>query len=569
MTQTGAMTRTKKDDFMMQGGILALAAILSRVIGAIYRIPLIRILGDEGMGIYGVAFEIYAMALILSSLSLPIAVSKLVSARQSVGQYRNAYRVYRCSLYFAVIVGAIFSLVLFIGANWFSENMMNHSIGVYSLRVIAPAVFIVAVLGVLRGYFQGLGTMIPTAVSQVLEQIFNGIVSVFGAFVLLNIGSRVARERVDGLMADAEEYAIVLLGAAYGAAGGMLGTVAGALVALLFLIWVFQKYKRVIQRQLQREQSYQSSKRESYGHILPILIMTIIPVVLSTTMYNINQIIGHVMFANIMAAQGVPEVEFLELQGIFAGSYNVLINIPLAMASGFAASIIPSLTAAIVTKKRKQINRKINQITRFIVLVSAPCFIGFIVLASPIMYLLFANPDRLPATMLMMGSITVVLYSWATVSNSVLQGLDKMREPVKNAIIALIAYVISLWLMLVVFQIHVYALVLSNVVSAICMCYFNMRSIQKASQYRQEWRQSVVKPLVAAVLMGLIAFLVQIIFQLFMSSRVATVIAIFVAMVVYAVGVLQLGALSAGDIKAFPHGKKILQVLRKMRLMPN
>ena len=566
MAQTGTRYRTKKDDFMMQGSILAFAAIISRLIGAIYRIPLVRILGDEGMGIYGVAFEIYAMALILSSLSLPIAVSKLVSARQSVGQYRNAYRVFRCSLFFAVVVGAIFSLALFIGANWFSVNMMNHSIGVYALRVIAPAVFIVAILGVLRGYFQGLGTMVPTAISQVIEQIFNGIVSVAGAFVLIGIGSRIAERRVNDLLVDAGDYAIVLLGAAYGAAGGMLGTVAGALAALILLIWVFRMYKNVISRQMKRDQS---SKRESYAHILPILIMTIIPVVLSTTMYNINQIIGYVMFANIMEAQGYLEEEFLALQGIFAGSYNVLINIPLAMASGFAASIIPSLTAAIVTKKRKQINRKINQITRFIVLVSVPCFIGFIVLASPIMYLLFANPDRLPATMLMLGSITVVLYSWATVSNSILQGLDRMREPVKNAIYALIAYVASLWLLLVVFQIHVYALVLSNVVSAICMCYFNMRSIQKASQYRQEWMQSVVKPLVAAVLMGLVAFLAQIIFQLFLPSRVATVIAIFVAMIVYGIGVLQLGALTAGDIKAFPHGKKILQVLRKMRLMPS
>jgi len=115
----------------------------------------------------------------------------------------------------------------------------------------------------------------------------------------------------------------------------------------------------------------------------------------------------------------------------------------------------------------------------------------------------------------------------------------------------------------------VYALVLSNVVSAICMCYFNMRSIQKANQYRQEWMQSVVRPLMAAVIMGMIAFLTQIIFQLFLPARIATVIAIFVAMVVYVIGILQLGALSSSDIKAFPHGKRILQVLKAMRLMPN
>ena len=180
----------KKDDYLVQGAILAAAAVLTKIIGVVYRIPLTNILGDEGNGFYGYAYQVYAIALMLSSFSLPTAVSKLVSARLAVRQRKNAFRVFVCSLVFAVVVGLVISLAIFFGAGAISTYAMRSPLSVYALRVLAPGLLIVAVMAVIRGYFQGLGTMVPTAISQIIEQIINAAVSIGAAWYLFRYGAK-------------------------------------------------------------------------------------------------------------------------------------------------------------------------------------------------------------------------------------------------------------------------------------------------------------------------------------------------------------------------------------------
>ena len=225
MADLQSSKKSKNDDFLVQGAILAIAAVVVKIIGVLYRIPLTNILGDEGNGYYGYAYEVYAMTLMLSSFSLPIAVSKLVSARMAAGQKKNAFRVFICSMVFAVVIGILAAVLIFMGADFISANIMESPFSAYALRVLAVGLFTVAVLGVLRGYFQGLGTMIPTAVSQIIEQITNAIVGLAGASVMIRIGAEEAKKA-------GEE----LLGPAYGAAGATLGTVIGSTFALVFLI---------------------------------------------------------------------------------------------------------------------------------------------------------------------------------------------------------------------------------------------------------------------------------------------------------------------------------------------
>lgn len=547
--------RKKKDDFLIQGMILAIAMVMTKVIGAVYRIPLTNILGDEGNGFYGYAFEVYAMALMLSSLSLPTAVSKLVSSRMAMGQRRNAFRVFLCSLVFSLAVGIFITLVIFFGAGAIAENIMKSPLSVYALKVLAIGLFIVAILGVLRGYFQGLGTMMPTAVSQIIEQIINAIVSIAGASILFKVG-----------MTAGEKSGEELLGPAYGAAGGTLGTVTGALFALFFLVFCMYVFKGNIKHSLRTDRT---RKKESYQRILKILVLTIIPVIFSTAIYNINQILDLTFFNSIMSAQGFTEKEYMALQGIYTGKYNTLINIPLAMANGLAASIIPSLTMAVTTGEKKQIFSKIDQTVRFTMLIAIPCFVGFVVLASPLMVFLYNDSSKTPALVLALGAVTVVLYSWSTVSNSILQGLDEMIIPAKNAGISLVVHLVSLFLMLIVFKWNIYALVVSNIVFALCMCLLNNRAIHKTCGYVQEIDKTFIKPLIAAVIMGVVTYVVHLIFDIFIGGRfVPTLIAILFAVPVYAVSILKLGVLSRGDIKALPRGQTVYRLCGKLHLLP-
>ena len=546
--------KRKKDDFLMQGMILALAMVMTKVIGALYRIPLTNILGDEGNGFYGYAFEVYAFALMLSSLSLPTAVSKLVSARMAMRQRRNAFRVFLGSLVFSVIVGVLASLIVFFGADMIAANLMKSPLSAYALRVLAVGLFVVALLGVLRGYFQGLGTMMPTAVSQIIEQVVNAVVSIAGASVLFKIGIAAGEKRNEEL-----------LGPAYGAAG-TLGTVAGAVFALLFLLFSFFIYRKVIRRQIRADRT---KKKESYRHILKILILTIIPVIFSTAIYNINQILDLSFFNQIMAAQGFTEKEYMTLQGIYTGKYNTLINIPLAMANGLAASVIPSLTMAAATKNKKEIHGKIEQTIKLTMLIAIPCFIGFIVLAKPLMILLYNDANTTPALTLALGAVTVVLYSLSTVTNSILQGLDKMAEPAKNAGLSLIVHLAALFLMLIVFKWNIYALVGSNIIFSLCMCYLNIRAIRLTCGYRQEIDKTYLKPLTAALVMGIVTYVVHLLFDVLIGGRfVATGLSILIAMPVYAVVVLKLGTLSKKDFTALPKGDAIYRICKKLHLLP-
>lgn len=547
--------KRNKDDFLVQGAILAIAGVITKIIGVVYRIPLTNILGDEGMGFYGYAFAVYALALMLSSLSLPTAVSKLVSARMAMKQRRNAFRVFTCSLLFSVAVGAFFALAIFLGADIISIHIMESPLSAYALKVLAPGLFIVAILGVLRGYFQGLGTMVPTAVSQIIEQIFNAIVSLLGAGILFKIGRQAA-----------EKQSNALLGPAYGAAGATLGTIMGALIALLFLVFAFYVYRGVIRRQIRADKT---RRQESYSRILKILMLTIVPVIFSTAIYNINQLLDMTIFNKIMAAQGFLEEEYMALLGIYSGKYDTLINVPLAMANGLAASIIPSLAGAVATNNRSQIYDKISQSLHFTMLIAIPCFVGFVVLASPLMVLLFGDSSRTPAALLAIGAITLVLYCLSTVSSSILQGLDRISTPAKNAAVSLVIHIAALLIMLIVFKWNVYALVGSNIVFALCMCILNMRAIRKASGYRQEVEKNFVKPLLAAVIMGIVTYVVHLVLDLLIGGRFfATIVSVLAAVVVYGVSVLKLGVLSIEDIRDLPRGAKILRLCRKLHLLP-
>lgn len=226
----GNSKKSTGKNLIVQGSILALASIVVRIIGIIYRIPLTNIVGNEGMGYYGFAFEVYSILVILSTSAIPVAVSKLTAARVAKREYKNAQAIFKCSFKFAAALSGTLALITFIGAPWISKFMFGGITEVApALRVLAPTVFVCAVMGVFRGYTQGLGNMAPTALSQVVEQIFNAIVSVAAAAILISRG------------------------AAYGAAGGTMGTFMGAVASLVFLYFVYSSNRPQLARRVKKD----------------------------------------------------------------------------------------------------------------------------------------------------------------------------------------------------------------------------------------------------------------------------------------------------------------------------
>lgn len=554
-TRKTRMRSAQNDDFIAQGAILAVATVLTKVIGVIYRIPLANILGDAGNGFYGYAYQIYAMALMVSSLSLPTAVSKLVSAKLAAGQKRNSVRVFRCSMLFAVVVGAVITAAVFFGADAISVYAMKSPLSVYALQMLAPGLFLVAVMAVIRGYFQGLGSMMPTAVSQIIEQLIRAVISIAGASIFVDIGTRAG-----------EKAGEELLGPAYGAAGATLGTVLGALIALVFLIFVIGAYRGQMTRQYRTDRS---GREDSYRHILKVLVLTAVPILFSTAIYNINQILDLTIFNHIMDAQGYVEEEYMALQGIYSGKYDTLVNVPLSIPWALCSSVVPSLTAAVATRSRKLVHEKIDQTLRLTMVITIPCGVGFLVLSSPLMVLLYNDASKTPAYLLMLGSVVVVLYGWSSISNSILHGLNHISSPAKNACIALVVHLVAFVVMMTAFKMNVYALAAGNIVFAACMCWLNQRKVHKVCGFRLNIMDTFIKPLIASAVMGIVTYAAHLALDLLIGGRwIPTIIAIFIAMIVYVVVVLKIGTLSDEDIEALPMGARLLRLCRRLHLMP-
>ena len=554
------MSEKKKSDsgFLVQGSILAIASIVSRIIGLLYRAPLQAIIGNVGNDYYSCAYEIYSTMLLISSYSLPLAVSKMVSTRVAVGQRRNAHKVLKGGLMIAGVTGAIGCIIVFFGARFITADIFKTPMSFYALRVLAPTLIIVAVLGVIRGFFQGMGTMVPSAVSQVLEQIANAIVSVAAAYVLFGYG-----KRIGAVLGNEDMYA-----AAYGAAGGTLGTGVGAVVGLAFVLFVFSAFWPKMKRAERREAKRGNVKDESYRSIIKVMILTIVPVLLSTTLYNISSIIDQGIFKNIALMQGYSAHTISNWWGIFTGKYKVLINVPISIASAMGASCVPSLAAAYAAKDMDAVKSKISSAMRFIMVIAFPCTVGFLVLAFPILRLLFADAEPLSAQLLQLGAISIIFYSISTLSNGILQGINKMIIPVRNAIIALGAHIVFLVLLMKVADLNIYAVVIATAFFALLMCILNGVSVQKYSQYDLNIMKTFVKPGIASAIMGAIVFVVYHGgMKLFSHNAIWTLISILVGIAVYGVAILLIKGLTEEELKNFPKGKLISRIGKKLYLL--
>lgn len=556
MRESMGTKRSKKGSYIIEGGILAAASILVRVIGLAYRIPVTRILGPVGNSYYSAAYEVYSMVLLISSFSLPLAVSKLVSARMAKGQVRSAIKIFRCTLIFALVSGGIGSLLIYFGAGFFSDVLVSTPESRLALQVLAPTILVVALMGCMRGYFQGLGSMVPTAVSQIVEQIINAAVSIGAAWFLFDYGAK-----LDAL------YSTKTSSYAFGAAGSTLGTGAGALTGLLFLIFIMFAYNRVMKR---RRSMDRGGRVESSSEIYRLLLVTILPVILSTAVYNLSGIIDQGIFKHLMAYKKYESMKIDELWGIFSGEYKVLTNVPIAVASAMASSAIPELTRARVNKDRREMRRKTENAIRFVMVVCIPCAVGLSVLAEPILRLLFGAKDHIhtSAMLLQIGTASVVLYGMSTLTNGILQGMDKMRLPVIHAAISLILHVGLLVFLILVPGLNIYAVVWANIFFAFLMCVLNSRSIARYMKYRQEVIRTFLIPLASSAIMGAAAYGVHFgLMTAVKNNTAATLTACVCAVLVYGIALLLLKGLTEEELFRFPKGRMLVNLAKKIRLM--
>ncbi|MCD8299905.1 MAG: polysaccharide biosynthesis C-terminal domain-containing protein [Clostridiales bacterium] len=355
---------------------------------------------------------------------------------------------------------------------------------------------------------------------------------------------------------------------AYGAAGGTLGTSMGALAGLIFCIAIFLFYRKTFKKDIASERTAGTGQVESYRSIIKVLILTILPILVSTTLYNLVSIVDQGLFKNLAIHQGNAADTVSLWWGVYSGYYKVLINVPIAISTAIATSSVPAVAAAFARKNRPEVKRKIGLAMRFVMVVAFPCAVGIGVLATPIINMLFHTTTDLAGSLLRWGAISVIFYSISTLSNAILQGIDRMRIPIRNAVIALAVNCVSLPISIYVFHIGIYAMIVGNIVFSLVMCILNSFSVKRYSGYSPNIRKTYVKPAIAAVIMGVIVGVVYLLIHMALhSNTIATIIAIVVGVISYAVILLLTGGLTETDLQSFPRGAFIIKISKKLHLL--
>lgn len=537
---------SKSNALVRNASFLMMATLISRVIGLLYRSPLNVIIGNVGLGYYGYANNVYVILLLISSYSIPMAVSKVISERLALKQYRNAQKVFYGALIYEAAVGGAAALIAFFMGKYLLPT--NQQEALLALRMLAPTIFLSAILGVMRGFFQAHSTMMPTSISQVLEQIANAIVSVGAAWLLIKSFGRDEKTR-----------------AIYGAAGGTLGTGAGVLAGLLFMCFVYYVNRKVLKRQIANDRHTQE---ESLGNVMKIIFLMVTPIIFNTFVYNASGYLDSKIFSDILNMKKVAAETVSSQWGEYSNSYLTLINIPLALSSATSSAMMPEIASRYITGHYKKANKKINEGIQLTMFLCIPAAVGLAVLAFPIVGILFPKSTKLSGILLMTGSVTVVFSALSTITNGVLQAIGQAKLPLRNSAISLVLNVITVAGCSYLFpQIGVFSVLLASLVFAVCMCVLNALSLRKYLGHKNDFVNGYGKPFLAAAGMGVTAWVVYYGLHLVLPVRILCLgVAMVCAMIVYLVLYVLITKTTEEQMRKFPMGNYIVKALRMIRV---
>lgn len=541
--------RKKKDSFILQAGILASAGIIVRIIGLLYNRPLVSIIGDEGNGYYNSAYYAYSIILLISSYSIPSAVSKVIAQRLATKEYRNAHRIFCCAFIYVLVVGSIASLFVFFGAGL----LVKMDSAILPLKVLAPTIFFSGILGVLRGYFQAHRTMVQTSVSQIIEQLVNAGVSIGMAYVMVD-------------MAAGRDTTTI---ASYGAAGGTIGTGAGVLVGLLFMAGIYALNRKTIHRRIERDTNHVD---EAYGDIFKMILMVVTPFILSTGIYNINHFLDNTIYQHIL--MGVRKVEeavvSTDLSAVAKGTK--ISNIPIALASAMATALIPGISSDFAQGYIDGVRKKVAKSVKVTMMISIPCAVGIGVLSRPVMMVIFPQPASLDISSVLLScmAVNIIFYALSTLTQAILQSIGKMNTPIINASIAIVLHAAVMILMMLFMdeKYSLYYYIFSTVLYSFILCVLNQISVHRHLRYSQEIYKTFLCPIAASLMMGAAAFGVyQGLYHLCRINILSLAAAIAAGAVIYFILIIRWNAISEEEMRSMPKGYMLIAIARKTGIM--
>ena len=534
-------SKSKAESFLKGTLILTVASFVVKVIGSLNWIFVSRILGGEGIGLYQMAFPIYFFAMSISQAGVPVAISIITAERVALKDVFGARRVFRVSMALMLFTGLFFSLLTYFSADWLIEWQFIRDPRAYmSVVALAPTIFFVTLLASSRGYLQGWQRMTPTAVSQIVEQIFRVLTMVLFASLLLPMG-------LD-----------------YAAAGASLGAFAGAIGGLLVLVYFHWKLDKDIEREYGPDLAPPAGQAPApLGMIVRRIFSLALPVSAASIMLPIVSNLDLLIVPQRLEVAGYTVPQATELFGYLTGMAVPLVNLATILTASLAVSIVPAISEARALQDTKRVYSQTAAAVRISNFVCFPAFVVVLVHATPISTLIYNAPGAGPAVLV--SSFSIVLLGLHQVSTAVLQGLGHPKIPMINMILAAVVKVVLNWVLTAIPWLGImgaaWATAADMGVAAVINLYFIWRYIG----YRMELLQLVKTMFAAAVMAGAVQLFYSFVMVTFAVNAAATFGSVLVGVVVYIAALILVRGLLEEDMARIPYiGSLGIRFLRRI-----
>lgn len=537
------MEKTFKKESFMQG-VLAImfSQVLIKVLGLAYKLYLTNRegFGDEGNAIYSAGFQIYALLLTLSSIGVPTAISKMVSEKTALGDYRGAHRIFKIAFATFAFIGFIGTLILFLGAGYISTNVLQIPEAEYTLIALSPSIFFVAIASVIRGYFNGMQNLSITAKSQTFEQVFKTL------FTIL----------VVEMIAIASGVNTTLM-----AAGANLATTLAVLLSFLYLFKYYNRNKKEIWKQSNMS-SIKTTKNESAKRVVKNILAVSIPISLSSIISAINKNIDAITVVRglkTFLSESVAKVQY----GILSGKVDTLIGLPLSFNIAFATALVPAVSSSIAKGDKETITKRVSFSLLVTMLIGLPCTIGLCVFADPILHLLFPNAPE-GKLILQIAAFTIIFTVLAQTINGALQGLGKIFVPAIALGAGVIVKFILNLILIPIPSIGVNGAAFSSVVCHIISFIIGFSVLRRSIKLDLGFVKFVLKPILTTFIMSVCSYVIYMYLSTVINVQLATIIALISAVIIYLIAMVALKVFTKDDINMLPYGKKIYNFLTKI-----
>lgn len=574
--------KDKKTGFIKGALILAGANFLVKIIGAFFKVPLYNLIGEDGNGVFNVAYQIYTFMFIVATAGFPIAVSKMVAESVARDDEYDARRIFETAAVLLGVIGLAGSIVLYTFADKLAA-LLNNPDSEMAIRTIAPGVFFVSLVSAYRGYFQGRQNMYPTAASEVVEASSKLILGIVAASAIMSMRFTPYNPGVsvpEGIFSSSHERTV------YSATGAIFGVTAGTFLALILMMIIFACREK-------RPKPLAGQQIRPRSKILKQLVVIAIPITIGASVSSLTSLVdlatimnrlvinpdvfdnyAHIFakgteFAKSMAEEGWEGIVLFQkkansLYGMYTGQAQTMFNLPLTIVVGLSMSIVPAISTALAENKPRDAHEITASVLRITMLFALPCAMGFFVLSEPILKVLYSDANAY--ILLQKLAPAVIFVALVSVSNAVLQAYGKVYYPVVNMLAGGIVKVLMNYMLIPIWGIDA-APVATTACYAIIAA-LNIICITGLMKVRLSVLYMVVKPVAAAVIMGAAVVLVYGAMDKVMpGSKLVTIAAIGIGAVVYGIALIAIRGIKKEDVLNLPKGTKIAEIMAKYKLL--